>query len=210
MTPLVAERSRAYANFAAAFAYPGAETLEAIRSGDLADFFRLLLSGIDATFVSDVDWRALRGEGADLDGLQEEFTRLFDAGDSGPLCPLHESHYRGSELETFEELVRYYDFFGLSLPEDRQVRPDHLATQLEFLHYLSFREAQSSGDQDSTASLVRAQRDFIGRHTGAWVPMLASALAGQGATPFFPELTRLLERFLQAEWLRLNEQANET
>ena len=210
MTALASERSRAYANFAAAFAFPDTATLEAIRSGNLAGFFRQLLAGIHDPLPAGIDWAVLGGQRVDLDGLQEEFTRLFEAGEGGPPCPLHESHYRGAELTNLEELVRYYDFFGLSLPDDRQVRPDHLATQLEFLHFLAFHEAQFSADQPVAAALSRAQRDFIVRHTGAWIPLLNRALAGQAMGPFFPELTRLLERFLNAEMARLNEQVGPT
>lgn len=210
MSAAASDCSRAYAGFAAAFAYPDAQALDVMKSGQFADFFRQLVSATHAPLAAGTDWRALDGEWADLDSLQEEFTRLFEAGSAGPPCPLYESHYRGGELETLEELVRYYDFFGLSLPDDRQVRPDHLATQLEFLHFLSFHEAQSGEDPAVVAALVRAQRDFIDRHTGAWIPMLGQALAAQPARRFFPELTRLLDNFLKAEMARLGEQVNAT
>lgn len=209
MTALAPERSAAYANFAAAFAFPDAEAAAAIRSGYLADSFRALLSSIHGPLAAEIDWRALGGK-VDLDRLQEEFTRLFEAGPNGPPCPLIESHYRGAEMANLEELVRYYDFFGLSLPDDRQVRPDHLSTQLEFLHFLAFYEAQAGDDPQAAAALARAQCDFIGRHTGAWIPMLGSALAAQDASPFFSELTRLLERFLTAEMQRHGAQVEPT
>ena len=210
MTALASQRSAAYANFAAAFAFPDAEALTAIRSGYLVDFFHRLLAGRQDPLAAAVDWRALAGERIDLDGLQEEFTRLFEVEAAGPPCPLLESHYRGAELANLEELVRYYDFFGLSLPDDRQVRPDHLGTQLEFLHFLSFNEAQSGDDPEAAAALSRAQRDFIERHTGAWIPLLGRALEAQDACPFFFELTRLLEHFLMAEMQRHGEQVETT
>lgn len=198
-----ATRSLTYAAFAAAFEYPNTDTLDAIRSGAVADTLRQLLSGIDARLAAEVDWDALRDAGPDADALQVDYTRLFDAGEDGPGCSMNGSAYGGANMETMEELIRYYNFFGLSLPDGEQGEPDRLTTELEFLHYLTYQEFQLRATGEDFTGLLRGQRDFIARHPGAWVPALRGKLAQNGASRFFLELARLLEIFLQHETAHL-------
>ncbi|QDX80741.1 hypothetical protein B9N43_05470 [Denitratisoma sp. DHT3] len=205
-----ASRSLAYAAFATAFAYPDREGLEAIRSGVLADALRQLLGLLVPRLEEDTDWAALRDAGPDDDALQVDFTRLFDAGPDGPDCPMNGSHYGGGETEAKEELVRFYNFFGLSLADGQQEEPDHLITELEFLHYLSYQEAQLIAAGESADGLLRAQRDFIARHPGAWVPAMRQKLVKKNAMRFFPALTELLARFLRAEETRLTERIGQS
>lgn len=198
-----ASRSLVYAAFAAAFAYPDREGMDAIRSGVLAGALRQLLGAVDPTLSEGVDWDALQDCGADDDVLPVEFTRLFAAGENGPCCPLEGRCYGDAGMEATEELVRFYDFFGLSLSEGRREEPDHLLTELEFLHYLTYQEAGLAMAGESVESVLRAQRDFITRHPGAWIPVLRSRLVTHGAPRFFLELVGLLERFLRTEEARL-------
>lgn len=201
-------RALIYRSFATAFEYPDHERIAAIRDGALGAALHQMLGALDPGLVQDADWAALRDAGPDDDALQVEFTRLFEAGEAGPRCPLHGGHYGGGDLQTLEELVRFYNYFGLSLSDERREQPDHLTTQLEFLHFLSFQEAQASADEESLSGLRRAQRDFLVRHPVSWVPLLRRALAAAEAMRFLVELTRLLERFLEWELHRLNELAH--
>lgn len=196
-------RSLSYRAFAMAFSYPDREGLNAIRAGSLADTLRRLVGGAAPQLLADTDWDALRDAGVDDESLLVEFTRLFEAGAEGPDCPLNGGQYRGGAMESLEELVRFYDFFGLSCDQLTQGEPDHLVTELEFLHFLSFQEARLGATGDDVTGVLLAQRDFIQRHPGAWVPTLRERLLGTGAPRFFCELASLLERFLQAEEARL-------
>ncbi len=200
-----ASRSLVYAAFAAAFAYPDREGMEAIRSGALAGALRQLLGAVDPELPEGVDWAALQDCGADDEFLPVEFTRLFAAGENGPCCPLEGRCYGSAGMEATEDLVRFYDFFGLSLSEGQREEPDHLLTELEFLHYLAYQEAALAAAGESTEGLMRAQRDFITRHPLAWVPVLRSRLTTHGSPRFFLELVGLLERFLRAEATRPGE-----
>lgn len=201
-----ASRSLVYAAFATAFSHPDREGMDAIRSGVLAGALRQLLGAVDPALLAGVDWEALQDCGADEEALPVEFTRLFEAGENGPCCSLEGRSYGSAAMEATEELVRFYDFFDLSLPEGQREEPDHLLTELEFLHYLTYQEAGLASAGESTEGVLRAQRDFIERHPGAWIPVLHSRLIAHGAPRFYIELVRLLERFLRAEEVRLAEQ----
>ncbi len=190
-----ATRSLAYQAFAECFEYPDDELCAAVRSGALADRLREVLGAVDPALLDGANWQALTEAGED-DDLAIEFTRLFDVGKSGPPCPLYGGLYGGTRMKTMEEAVRFYNHFGLSLSENIRELPDHLTTELEFLHFLAFREAESHQQGSDPGPYQRAQRDFIARHPGRWVPELRERLEKSDPMPFFLELVRRLERVL--------------
>jgi DMSO reductase family type II enzyme chaperone len=198
-------RSRAYAAFAEIFEYPDEEYFEAVRSGTLAEALRAVLASVDPSLVEggDGDWEALSNAGEGEDDLAVEFTRLFDVGASGPPCPLYGGLYGGARMKTMEEAVRFYNHFGLTLSESPHELPDHLTTELEFLHFLAFREAQALEQGEDAGAYRRAQRDFLARHLGRWVPKLRAKMERESPMPFFLELVRRLESFLLSDGAHL-------
>ena len=194
---LAAARSRAYALFSEGLAYPDDELREILIDGGLAQPLRECLKAISTEITDSPEgWRALQEVG-DTEDLAIEFTRLFDAGASGPPCPLYGGLYQGDRMAKMEEAVRFYNHFGLTLSEEPRELPDHLTTELEFLHYLSFREAQALQSGEDPGPYQRAQRDFIKRHPGRWVPELYALLGQQHPMCFFRELVRALRDFLE-------------
>ena len=191
-----AARSHAYRLFAEAFEYPDESRVDMIRQGKLAEALGEALGALDPKLVDEIDWDALRDPGQ-KDDLAIEHTRLFEVGVSGPPCPLCGGLYGGARMKTMEEAVRFYNHFGLTLSEEPRELPDHLTTELEFLHYLSFREAQALQSGEDPGPYQRAQRDFIKRHPGRWVPELYALLGQQHPMCFFRELVRALRDFLE-------------
>ncbi|MCZ7525657.1 MAG: molecular chaperone TorD family protein [Acidimicrobiia bacterium] len=95
-----------------------------------------------------------------------------------------------------DEVVRFYEYFGLGASED--ARPvDHLVTECDFLQYVTFKEAAATSDR-LRASYRRAQLDFLDRHFSVWVPRLAEKLAADGS-PFFAWASAALARFVEAD-----------
>ncbi len=197
-------RSQLFSLFSEALAYPDEASCEWIREGGVADALREGI-GLVAPALLDagaVDWPALRSPGAD-DELAIEYTRLFDAGASGPPCPLYGGLYGDARMKTMEECVRFYNHFGLTLSETQRELPDHLLTQLDFLHFLCFREAQALQQRGDPAAFRRAQRDFIARQPGAWIEKLSARLAEHEGAPFFRALIGALAHLLASESERL-------
>jgi DMSO reductase family type II enzyme chaperone len=200
-------RSRVYAAFTEVFEYPDEEYFEAVRSGALAEALREVLENVDPSLFEDADLEALSNAGEEEDDLAVEFTRLFDVGGSGPPCPLYGGLYGGARMKTMEEAVRFYNHFGLTLSESPRELPDHLTTELEFLHFLAFREAQTLEQGDDPGAYRRAQRDFLARHLGRWIPKMREKMERADPMPFFLELVRRLERFLASDGAHLVEVA---
>ena len=94
-----------------------------------------------------------------------EYTSAFDPSVSEGACSLHEASYVDQDQSSlFEELTRFYDYFGLSRPDDALL-PDHIAVELEFMHYLTYLEQQMDASKSGDLKSLRlAQRDFLTRH----------------------------------------------
>jgi putative dimethyl sulfoxide reductase chaperone len=192
-----ASRSRVYQLLAMAFSFPDAEFFESVRDGTLAAALAGACAGLPYDVTSEL---AAVGtvEGAP-DEFESEYIRLFDVGTGTPPCPLYGGTYGGDRMETMEDALRFYNFFHLHLSDQLRELPDHMTTELEFLHYLTFRETEVLQGGGDPSSLRRAQRDFLARHLCKWVPKLQVKLARQETNPFFPALVRFAARFFAAD-----------
>jgi DMSO reductase family type II enzyme chaperone len=195
---LAAARSRVYLLFGVATEYPDDELRGMVESGELAGALHTTLARVAPELVEGVDWDALRDAG-DQDALAVEHTRLFEVGASGPPCPLYGGLYDGARMKTMEEAVRFYNHFGLGLSEEPRELPDHLSTQIEFLHFLAYREAEALASGGDPGPWRRAQRDFVARHPGRWVPRLVGRLQQASAGRYHATLFALLARWLACD-----------
>ena len=192
-----------YGLFGESFNYPDDELVLMLKSGNLCRIMEELLPRLHPEVTTGVDMSGLVDKSADLETLSIEYTRLFDANSKGTACPLNGGLYSGSQMKFMEESVRFYDHFGLTLAEQDKELPDHLATQLNFLHFLSYVEADLLRAGLDAAAYQKAQRDFIARHPGRWLPRMVEKLAAANSVDFFQTLSILLLRLLQHEQARL-------
>jgi len=196
---LAAARSRAYALFAEAMTYPDEEMRQVLVEGGLVEPLRACLS-VAAPDARDASkrWRALQ-DVASAEELAIEYTRLFDAGASGPPCPLYGGLYGGARMAKMEEAVRFYNHFGLALSQEQRELPDHISTQLEYMHFLAYREVEALQAGVDPGPYRRAQRDFVSRNLGAWIPQLCERLVRENADAYFQALIGLLADLLAAD-----------
>ncbi len=195
---VAASRSRLYQLLAIAFAFPDEAFHTALRDGS----FMTLLSAACAVLPYDLSGVATLEphSAAETYGeFQSEYIRLFDVGAAGPPCPLYGGVYAGDRMKVMEDATRFYNFFHLRLSPEMHELPDHITTELEFLHYLTFREAEARQRGLDPTPLLRAERDFLARHLCKWTPRLQARLAKQASSPFFPALVRLASAFFAAD-----------
>jgi len=199
------KRSHAWGFLTAAMEYPEGELAALIRAGDIEKKARELFCDIYPELAEEINWNALSDAGKD-DELSVEYTRLFDVGGSdGPFCCLNSGAIKGdSRMALLEELVRFYNYFGLTAAETvANELPDHLSTQFEFMHYLSHREAECAEAGESGDDYLRAQRDFLNRHPNSWVSLLNDRLKEHKAPAYYQALGELMHRYVQFELHRL-------
>jgi DMSO reductase family type II enzyme chaperone len=196
-----AARSRLYDLLARAFAVPDQPFYQAIREGAFAAQVSENLAALPYALALG-DGHAVRQQLCEAAGhreLQSEYIRLFDVGTPRPPCPLYGGEYKKGRKGVMEELIRFYNYFGLHPSPRSRDMPDHITIELEFMHFVIFREVAALHHQQDRTSYLRAERDFLERHLCAWVPRLRERLQRQQPPAFYAALTRLAEGFLAAD-----------
>lgn len=150
--------------------------------------------------------RAFSYRGADIEaGIPgPEYNAAFDPSVEEDACSLREgAHAEEEQSALFEELMRFYEFFGLGRSEGAEM-PDHLSVELEFMHYLTHLEAQVQAQPDSDPealdSLWRAQHDFLTRHVWRVVHAVQDKLNSEH--PACVALVEGCSAFVQEELMR--------
>lgn len=136
--------------------------------------------------------------GAELARLRAEYSGLFEVGSQGPPAPIREDLQTGQRAGTREEVVRFYDYFGYVLDEKFAWQPDHLSVELEFMHYLCFREAEAATAADAL-SFQLAQVDFAERHLARWIPQLVDNVDKLAAGSLYARVVTAVRDFVSAD-----------
>jgi DMSO reductase family type II enzyme chaperone len=138
----------------------------------------------------------------DLNQLQSEYLRTI--GISGPL--LYETEYGldGSFRQSHElaDINGFYSAFGYNVGGTVRERPDHLATELEFMHLLALKEWRAA-EVDQVEICLDAQRKFLEDHLGRWIEGFAIRVAFEAKDSLYSELARFTVAFVQEEAARL-------
>lgn len=113
---------------------------------------------------------------SELAPLRADYSGLFEVGDEGPPLPIRQQLAPGAGAGCREEVVRFYEHFGYVLGAGHAWQPDHASVELEFLHFLCYREAQAA-TADAALPFQLAQLDFCERHLASWLPALATRAA---------------------------------
>lgn len=210
----IAGRSRIYSLFAELFRYPDEMFRRQAKDGTIAKALDSLMSGLPYAVPMDEKNRndLLAIAEASDDDIEVEYIRLFDAGPGSPPCPLLEGLFRDDRKAILKELILFYNNFGLSYAEgSMEDRPDHICYQMEFLHFLSFKELFAVQNRKDALPYLRAQRDFIARHPLQWIGKLLSKMDQIAANPpdpaaaclpvftFYRALIRIVHDFLTAD-----------
>ncbi|MGC2760091.1 MAG: molecular chaperone TorD family protein [Candidatus Binatus sp.] len=195
-------RSALYRLVGHSFNFPTLDFYKTVESGEFFATIRSILNALPHLESAQSLEDKLSDVTADFEEFCAEYLRLFDVGSrrGKPPCPLYGGEYGiRPRLDVMEELVRFYGFFDLALSQQDRELPDHLSVELEFLHYLAFREGDALARCADPSSYQRAQADFIERHAGQWLPIMQGKLETQTPLPFFAELVSLTTDLLRAD-----------
>lgn len=140
--------------------------------------------------------------GKERGALREEGLRLF-----GNLraegCSPYETEYSNAHVfqraQQMADIAGFYRAFGLE-PSSEGERVDHIAAELEFMHFLSAKEAYACEHNPSEAEVCRdAQRKFLEDHLARWTGIFTQGAAQTTGEKFFVELTRLMDEFVKVD-----------
>jgi len=193
-------RSDLYRLLATCFAFPSGEFRQAAAAGEVRTALSEAAAGLPYPLSIPEEPGRLADTGPDEETLETEYIRIFDVGGgSGPPCSLYAGNWRGDRLGVMEECLRFYEHFGVGLTEPRPELPDHLTVAMEFMHYLTFRQAEALQANLSCGDYVRAQRDFLDRLVLSWFPRMTAKLASQSPPPFYAALCCFALAFFESE-----------
>jgi DMSO reductase family type II enzyme chaperone len=214
--PLV--RSDIYRAFARSFKYPTLEAYETYQSGQFV--WALLGCMSELPHLSDMAFEEAGMAGRTSEDLRawtfEDFETTyvgtFDVGFPEPPCPPYEGLYSDAlpRTEIMLEVGGFYAHFGLAMSQEEGKRelPDYLCAELEFMSFLALKEAQACESSGGSAQELRrgyrlAQKDFLERHLVGWLPKFLRKLQGLEGQVFYPDLARVLVRFVNEDFALL-------
>ena len=192
-----ARRAEIYRGLSLSFSYPDFENVTTLRSREwLNDFKRAIVQASAAIDQCELDrcFELVR----DADNLGEQYSALFDVAAGAPQVSLLERRYSDDpEQQLWERLLRFYSHFGLDFSQGyAKEQPDHLVTQLSFMHYLCFLQATTAGDP---AGIHNGQADFVERHLlplATGIARRANSVAEENV--YYP-ICKLLSAIISAE-----------
>jgi DMSO reductase family type II enzyme chaperone len=187
-------QSLLYSLVSQALRYPSPELYEAANSGRLARQIAVAVAGLP--FNVNVPPALTAGSLRDLEQAHIELFEL--GGPAGPPAFIYEGEYGGGRLGVLEDVLRFYDQFGISPSRETGTRdrPDHISNELEFMHILSFQEAAALEKRLDASGYRRAQWDFLRFHLADF----SRAIAGRTApkrVPLYSGITALVADLCQ-------------
>ncbi len=199
----LAARTSLYQVLAQSLNYPDEELAEIFRTGyyhqTVADCLEIL--GIDGLQpVLDDLKKELQKPGILLE-LEKDYTRMCFS--SKPrLVYLFESVYKEGKLydESTFQIARLYYEAGLKIEEEFRLPPDHIAVELEFMSFLSFKqmEGMRSGDVKIKGYAVELQKKALDEHVRGFALSVAERMEKHAGTGFYRFTAKLMKAFFSS------------
>jgi DMSO reductase family type II enzyme chaperone len=201
----VEEISKVYRVLGWCFSYPESELYESLTQEDLGEEIKELVNRLPFQMAIH-PFRVVRSQ----EELETLYTTCFDM----PLCPIpfQETIFRKGEVsreDVQEGVVRFYEHFGLELKSDERDFPDHLVAELEFMAFLSAKEANALAHQKDATPYRLAQRDFLARHLCKWFRRMNQKIQNLIDEPYYKNLGNFTKEFLDAHLIYLRNQVRD-
>jgi TorA maturation chaperone TorD len=138
------------------------------------------------------------------DRLLLDYTRLF-LGPNHIIANPYGSAWLSGEKTLMQDstlaVEELYAEGGFELDENFRDLPDHIATELEFLYLLIYREneARRNDDPQALAEMAGLRKRFLDEHLGSWVGPFTAAVRAGAQSGFYRELAALTDRFVRME-----------
>ncbi|WHZ25014.1 MAG: Anaerobic respiratory reductase chaperone [Nitrospira sp.] len=136
--------------------------------------------------------------------LQTEHRRVFTnviTLDCPPYETLFGNDHVFAQSHVMGDIAGFYKAFGVELSKDVHERLDHLSVELEFMHFLTYKESYSRCHDgiEKTDIVVDAQKKFIKNHIGRWVPLFCRMLAKKSDTGLFKLIADCMSEWMDFE-----------
>ena len=133
--------------------------------------------------------------------MKVDYAKLF-VGPFSLLAPPYGSVYlEGGGVvmgNSTADVQKWYRATGLDVDAQFKDAPDHVAAELEFMHFLIFKEMEATdqGGADDVIQYLKTQRSFLEYHLGAWISDFADKVVNNAQTTFYRNIARATEAFV--------------
>ncbi len=166
---------------------------------------------------------SLKGSLKPVDAGRSEYSRVFGYTLQGD-CPPYETMYDGgdhsgtntqlagaqifAQSQILGDIAGFYRAFGLDTSDEVKERVDYISTELEFMSFLTYKEAfalvshgkKKKAEKAEKVEICRAaQRKFLKDHLGRWVPFFSQRLEATAKEGFYFWLALATRKFLAFE-----------
>lgn len=151
-----------------------------------------------------------------LDALLDEYRYTFGSTTVAMDCPPYEMYFSGSHIfqqtQDLADISGFYRAFGLEvLKDDTANRWDHVAVELEFLHFLTYKQAyaiENQGDNGEESCLT-AKKKFLNAHIGRWIKVFSRAVESKSPSGFYRKAAKLASDFVHFDMQHLGVSVDE-
>jgi len=198
-------RAQAYGLLARAFGRPDAGFESEVAEGGFGEALAEALAALGHPELA----AAAAGAGGGPEApLATEFARLFNPSLHAN-CPPYGTEYTGSHVfmraQQLADVAGFYRAFGLRVAAGFRERPDHIATELEFMQVLALKEARALARRERAHAGIcrRAQARFLQEQLGRWLAPYTAKLAAQDGEGFYARVAGLARDFVAKDAVRL-------
>lgn len=200
-------RSAIYHFLSLAFLFPEEELLSVLKDEATFSEMEVCSSSLDPKGRLTRSLAGLRRSAQKLKALnhlEAQYGRIFGHTLSTE-CPPYETQYGASHIfqqaQDMGDIGGFYRAFGLELSQDTKERLDHISVELEFMHFLAYKEAYAweQGAQDKALLCAEVQKRFVADHLGRWVPCFAEQVVKKARQGVYGHLARFTKEFILLE-----------
>ncbi|GKS59102.1 hypothetical protein YTPLAS18_26290 [Nitrospira sp.] len=183
--------------------------LEVALQGKGGDRAKQKLQAIEAVLADIERWISAECTNWKLEDLQAEHRRVFSnviTLDCPPYETLFGNDHVFAQSHTMGDIAGFYKAFGVELSKDIHERLDHLSVELEFMHFLAYKESYAlcHDGPEKTQIVIDAQSKFVKNHIGRWVPLFSKMLAKKADSGLFRYVADLCASWIDFETAYLN------
>ncbi len=194
-------RSALYRLLSQALVYPSQEAAGALQDVDLPQA-QLAASHLPPKVVPLLAALGEHLQATDALQLQAEHRRVFThilSLDCPPCETFYTAHHIFQETQEMSDIGGFFRAFGLEMGDKERL--DHISVELEFMHFLTYKEAYAlTNHGPARARLCReVQRKFVEDHLGRWALKFADRLSQKANGGYFGCVASLTQAFLAAE-----------
>ncbi len=183
----VCQRANSYKFLSECYYLPDEELIQKV--SDIAQTNRFFVEL--ASCISDIE----------LESLRIDFTQLF-IGPFKLLAPPYGSVYLEDNRMLGDSTIDVRSFYeGEGLEVVIKDAPDHIAMELEFMHYLVTKQIEAAGKENLQIlqSCLQKQQSFLQTHLARWLPRFVKNVQENAQTEFYKKLAQLTEMFVQKD-----------